>query len=70
MKTGEYYLHYFDYHQPAVNQFELPERAKFRADVIDPWNMTITPVEGVHQAKFQLKLPGKPYMAVQFRKVL
>ncbi len=68
MKPGEYYLHYFDYHQPAVNQFELPEGTKFKADAIDPWNMTLTPMDGEYQGKFQLKLPGKPYMAVQFRK--
>ena len=70
MKTNEYYLHYFDYHQPAINQFELPDGVQFRADIIDPWNMTVTPVEGAHQGKVQLKLPGKPYMAVQFRKVV
>ena len=68
MKTGEYYLSYFDYHQPVTNQFELPDGASFRADVIDPWNMKITPVDGLQQGKVQSKLPGKPYMAVQFRK--
>ena len=52
MKAGEYYLHYFDYHQPAMNQFELPDGIQFRADIIDPWNMTVTPVEGTHQGKF------------------
>jgi hypothetical protein len=41
---------------------------KFQADVIDPWNMKVTPIEGTHQGKIQLKLPGKPYLAVQFRR--
>jgi len=69
MKPGEYYLYYLDYHQPALNLFELPTEAKFKADIIDPWNMTITPVDGVYQGKVELKLPGRPYLAVQFRKV-
>jgi hypothetical protein len=69
MRSGEYYLYYFDYHQPIVNQFELADGAAFRADIIDPWNMTITAVDGVHHGKVQLRLPGRPYMAVQFRKV-
>jgi hypothetical protein len=68
MKPGEYYLYYFDYHQPITNQFDLPDGASFRADIIDTWNMKITAVEGVHQGKVQLKLFGKPHMAVQFQK--
>ena len=66
---GAYYLYYFDYHQPALNRFELPADARFQAAVIDPWNMTVTPVDGVYRGKFELNLPGKPYLAIQFRKV-
>ena len=67
-RPGEYYLYFLDYHQPALAEFDLPAGTSFSAEVIDPWNMTISPVEGMHEGKFQLKLPGKPYMAVQFRK--
>jgi hypothetical protein len=70
MKPEEYYLFYFDYHQPAVNKFDLPANAKFRADLIDPWNMSITPLDGTYQGTCELKLPGKPYLALQFRKVV
>jgi hypothetical protein len=70
MRSGEYYLHYFDYHQPAVNEFELPANADFHADLIDPWNMSVTPVDGVHRGKFELKLTGKPFQAVQFRRAV
>ena len=69
-RPGEYYLYFPDYHQPALAEFELPTNARFRADVIDPWNMTVTSVDGDHLGKVQLKLPGKPYLAVQFRKVV
>lgn len=68
-KPGEYYLYFLDYHQPALADFELPATARFQAELIDPWNMTLTPLDGTHQGKFRLKLPGKPYLAVQFRKV-
>jgi hypothetical protein len=64
-KAGEFYLYYLDYHQPAESQFELP--GSFTADVIDPWEMTITPA-GTYSGKFTLKLPGRPQLAVRFRK--
>jgi hypothetical protein len=68
--AGQYYLYFLDYHQPALADFDLPANTNFKADVIDPWEMTVTPVAGDHQGKFQLKLPGKPYLAVQFRRVV
>jgi hypothetical protein len=68
-KPGEYYLHYLDYHQPAEYEFALPSDVQFHADIIDPWNMTVTPVAGLHSGRAKLKLPGTPCMAVRFRKV-
>ncbi len=65
-REGEFYLYYLDYHQPAEFEFELPPGMKFKADVIDPWEMTITPAPGTYEGKFTLKLPGKPYQAVRF----
>jgi hypothetical protein len=67
---AEYYLYFMDYHQPALADFDLPADVRFHADVIDPWNMTVTPFAGEQQGKFQLKLPGKPYLAVQFRRAV
>ena len=68
-RTGEYYLYFLDYHQPVEQEFTLPEKVKFQADVIDPWKMTITPVAGTHSGKVKLALPGLPFQAVRFRKV-
>ena len=68
--SGQYYLYFLDYHQAALAEFDLPPEAKFHADVVDPWNMTVTPIDGQHQGKFQLKLPGKPYLAIQFRRAV
>jgi hypothetical protein len=66
-KAGQYYLYYLDYHQPALASFDLPDGSKFRADVIDPWQMTITRA-GDYSGKFTMKLPGRPHLAVRFQK--
>jgi hypothetical protein len=68
-REGEYYLYYFDLHQPAELEFDLAKGVKYQADIIDPWEMTITPAPGAYEGKFTLKLPGKPDQAVRFRKV-
>jgi hypothetical protein len=67
--VGEYYLYFLDYHQPEVASFDLAAGARFAADVIDPWAMTITQSPGTFSGKSELKMPGKPYQAVRFRKV-
>lgn len=66
---GKYYLYYFDSHQPGRWEFNLPKGVHFGADLIDPWNMTITPVPGSFEGKFTLTLPSKPFQAVQLRKL-
>ncbi len=68
-QEGRYYLFYFDENQPAEYEFDLAKGAHYRADLIDPWEMAITPVPGTFSGKFTMKLPGKPYLAVRFEKV-
>ena len=68
-KQGEYYLYYFDAHQPAECEFDLPPPGPYRAEIIDPWEMTLTPVAGTFEGKFKLKLPGRPHLAVRIRRV-
>jgi hypothetical protein len=85
-KRGEYYLGYFGRETPTVWPFELykaevTDGLKFTAEVIDTWNMTITPVEGVFTMKKKddysfadkdarsIMLPGKPYMAIRIKRV-
>jgi hypothetical protein len=67
-QPGRYYLFYFDVNQPAGYTFELAPGVGYRADVIDPWEMTVTPVAGTFEGRFEMKLPGKPFLAVRFRK--
>jgi len=67
-QPGRYYLFYMDVNQPAEYEFDLAKGAQYHADIIDPWEMTITPVPGTFEGKFTMKLPGKPFLAVRFQK--
>ena len=54
---------------------------KFTVEVLDTWNMTVTPVDGVFTLKKAdnyaytdkdgrtVLLPGKPYMAIRIQRV-
>jgi len=68
-RPGELYLYYFDFHRPANYAFPLPEGTRFRAELIDPWAMTITPLPGTFSGKSELDLAERPYQVVRFRKV-
>ena len=65
----QYFLHYFDTHQPRRFNTQLPEGAEYRADLIDTWEMTITPVTGTFKGSVQFDMPVKPYMAVRIERV-
>jgi len=62
-----FYLCYFGVHQPAEMTFNLPTGKRYKAYVIDTWDMTITPQEGIFHGRARITLPGKPYIAVAFR---
>jgi len=85
-KPGEYYLVYFGKEQPAEWTFDLPRKGldtgvSFRVEVIDTWDMTITPVQGIFEVEPRdmyrcgsrgnrtIRLPGKPYIALRIRRV-
>lgn len=82
----EYYLIYFGKEKPGNWKFILPKKGLkdgmlFKADVIDTWNMTITPVNQVFEVKrlnnYQfadkdgksIQLPDKQYMAIRIRRI-
>ena len=71
---------------PTTWPFELykagiSDGLKFRAEVIDTWNMTITPVDGEFVAKKKdnyvfedaarrsIALPGRPCMAIRITRI-
>jgi hypothetical protein len=81
-QAGEYYLTYFGHETPTNWVFQLYKRGvtdgmRFKVDVIDTWDMTITPVAGEFVTKKKdnysfadaqsrsVPLPGKPGIAVR-----
>ncbi len=91
-KAPDYYLVYLGKKTPAAWEFRLPkppqgkglppaDRMRFKAEVLDTWNMTITPVPGtftlVKQTDYfhadkggrSVPLPGRPYMAIRIKRV-
>lgn len=85
-KPGEYYLVYLGEQAPTAWAFTLYKSGliagmKFSAEIIDTWNMTITPVEGLFEIKRKddydfadkdgrsITLPGKPYLALRLKRV-
>ena len=83
--AGEYYLIYFGKQQPTNWVFELPkpklsDGIKFKVEILDTWNMTVTPVAGIFVTRKKtdytftdaedrsLTLPGKPWLALRIKK--
>jgi hypothetical protein len=84
-KAGEYYLIYFGKEQPTNWLFELPkpklgDGMKFKAEILDTWNMTVTPVPGVFSLHIKdnytfndtesrsIALPGRQWMALRLQR--
>lgn len=71
--NGNYCLFYFGEHQPVSWGIDLPDQ-DYTIDLIDTWNMTISPgtLRPVRQfspypATHEIVLPGKPYLAVRIK---
>ncbi len=65
---GNYYLGYLNDAQPRSIVVDLPKNAQFKVEVIDTWNMTITPLSQKFSGRSLIELPAKPYMAVRITK--
>ncbi len=93
-KPGEYYLVYFGKQSPGEWKFQLPRRSrkapselaggmKFKVDVLDTWNMTVTPIaepftigelkDGEYTAfdvdNSTIRLSQKPWLALRITRV-
>jgi len=85
-KHGEYYLIYFGKQKPTEWRFELPKEAlvdgtRFRLEILDTWDMTVTWVEQTFEivvdTKYRahavgnptVKLPDKPWIALRLTRV-
>jgi hypothetical protein len=68
-KGTDYYLYYFGVRQPGRYFLKLDASRQYRLDLIDTWNMTITPLDGLYSGNAQVTLPTQPYLAVRARAV-
>ncbi|MEV4356480.1 DUF5060 domain-containing protein [Nonomuraea sp. NPDC049625] len=62
------HLRYLGRRQPSSVTVELPE-GNHEVELIDAWNMTITPVDGVHRDRVRVGLPSRPYLALRMTRV-
>ena len=89
-QPGKYYLVYFGKETPTNWVFHLPkpplgklqsaDGLKFTVEILDTWNMTTTPVDGIFTLRKKnnytfagkddraITLPGKPYMAIRIKR--
>ncbi len=67
---GKYVLHYLDIHQPREYPLPLPAEGRWSVDILDPWEMTVSPVPGTHTGRVNLNLPGKPYQAIRVKRAV
>jgi hypothetical protein len=63
-KEGEYYLVYCAEGGYKVT-LNLPLEGTFKAEIIDTWNMQITPSEIEYAGESIVTLPDNPYMALR-----
>ncbi|MGC9394728.1 MAG: DUF5605 domain-containing protein [Anaerolineae bacterium] len=63
-----YRLIYFGINRPAYKDIELPADGVYTVEIIDTWEMTITPLDGTFSGKCRVDLPAKPYIALRIRK--
>ena len=63
----DYYLIYYSFMRPCFREFYFDDATEWAVEVIDTWEMSINKC-GTYRGRFQVQLPGKPYMAVRIRK--
>ncbi|MEO3805054.1 DUF5060 domain-containing protein [Nonomuraea sp. B1E8] len=62
-------LRYLGRRQPARVTVDLPVGEAYEVELIDTWNMTITPIDGVHREQVRVGLPRRPYLALRMTRV-
>ncbi len=67
LSGGAYRLLYFGLSRPSFKTFHFDDQFEYEVEIIDTWEMTIEST-GVFKGKFEVKLPGKEYMALRIIK--
>lgn len=65
---ADYYLFYFSFLRPLYRDLYFDDDSKFKVDLIDTWNMTISP-QGIFKGNFRINTGGRPYMAIRVQKI-
>ena len=65
----EYFLNYYNLDQPRSQIINFPSNASYKVEIINGWDMTITPVDGVFSGKSIIQLPQKPFTAIRSTKI-
>ena len=65
----DYFLIYFNDDQPMFVVLNLPQKGSFKVEVIDTWNMTISPLKQAFSGQSMIPLPQKPYIALRIVKL-
>ncbi len=65
----EYYLLYTGDRQPSHIVVSVPSGEWYRADVIDTWEMTITPLSESVMREDVVPMPGRPYQALRLQRI-
>jgi hypothetical protein len=54
--------------QPRSIVIDLPKDASYQVEIIDTWDMTITPLQKEFSGHSLIELPSKPYIAIRITK--
>ena len=66
-KSTDFYLYYFGVRQPGQYTLQLPADRQYTVEIIDTWNMTLTPLADGISGETLVKLPSKPYLGLRVR---
>jgi len=64
----EYGLFYFGVHQPSFRMIDLPDEGSWEIDILDTWEMTVTPGGRNLSGSVRIELPGKEGIAIRIRR--
>jgi hypothetical protein len=64
-KGDLYYLYYHGRSQASSRTFTVPSTRDYRVDILDTWEMTVTPVSGTYKGTFTIPVPNRQYLAVR-----
>ncbi len=65
----DYFLIYYNQDQPKCDALRLPAGKRYRAEIIDAWNMTVKELPGTFSGDCVVPLPAKPMTALRLTKI-